>query len=201
MRKRGRWITFYIDDYHADTAALSFEEHAAYILLLHECWRSGMIPMDRKRQAGLLKISLFRMTALWPAIAKFFDDDGRNKRATKERAKAEAVSASRSVTGQIGGWKSANNRAIAAVLAEKSQANWQANRQAKQTGLLAFCSSSYKKERKKDSTLSVEQGGVDNSVDTEPAEPKGSAEVRKPSDVSKSELDQLYAARRAGGAS
>jgi uncharacterized protein YdaU (DUF1376 family) len=162
MAKRRRWIMFYIDDYHADTAALSFEEHAAYILLLHECWRTGAIPMDRKRQAGLLKISLFRMQGLWPAIAKFFEADGTNKRATKERAKAEAVSVRRSISGQIGGWKSANTRAIAAELSKKAQANWQANRQAKQVGLLGFCSSSYKKERKKETTVTVEEGAVDN---------------------------------------
>jgi len=194
MAKRRRWIMFYIDDYHADTAALSFEEHAAYILLLHECWRSGAIPMDRNRQAGLLKISLFRMRALWPAIAKFFDADGRNKRATKERAKAEAVSVRRSISGQIGGWKSANNRAIAAELSKKAQANWQANRQAKQASLLGFCSSSYKKERKKE-TVTVEVGGVDNlpapalatalcdgalatGPVSEPASPKRSAEKK-----------------------
>jgi hypothetical protein len=58
------------------------------------------------------------------------------------------------------------------------------------------------KERKITSTSFVAARAsdevVDNSVDSKPAEEKRSAEVRKPSDVSKSELDQLYAARRAG---
>ena len=51
------------------------------------------------------------------------------------------------------------------------------------------------KERKKETTLSVEQGAVDNCPATEPAEPKGLAE-KKPSDLTRAELDQIYAAKR-----
>jgi uncharacterized protein YdaU (DUF1376 family) len=219
MAKRGRWITFYIDDYHADTEHLGFEEHAAYILLLHECWRHGSIPMDPRDQARILKISLYKFQKIWPVISKFFDADGRNKRATKERAKAEAVSLRRSVSGEIGGRKSGMIRTIAAAMAQKNEANWQANREAKQASLLKQGAEALKVSKKESKTVREVVGGPEPLVDNvdnlpapalatalcdgalapgpapEQAEPKRLAD-KKPSELTKAELDQLYAKRR-----
>jgi uncharacterized protein YdaU (DUF1376 family) len=117
------WIAFYIGDYLKDTQALTTEQHGAYLLLLMECWQKGRLPLDAASRAAIARLPLPRWNKICTPIDAFFADDGTNKRATAEIAKAEAISLKRSIAGAAGGQRSGIAKAIARGQHDKHQAN------------------------------------------------------------------------------
>jgi uncharacterized protein YdaU (DUF1376 family) len=117
------WIAFYIGDYLKDTQALTTEQHGAYLLLLMECWQKGRVPLEAASRAAIARLPLTRWNKISAPIDAFFADDGTNKRATAEIAKAEAISLKRSIAGAAGGQRSGIAKAIARGEQGKHQAN------------------------------------------------------------------------------
>jgi uncharacterized protein YdaU (DUF1376 family) len=96
------FIAFYMGDYARDTGHLSTIEHGAYFLLLQHCWVHGTIPCKPDSRAKLAKVSLRQWYKIRTNIDPFFDDQGRNKRATKEIEKAEKTSIRQTMSGHKG---------------------------------------------------------------------------------------------------
>lgn len=117
------WIAFYMGDYLKKTQRLTTEQHGAYMLLLIECWQEGSIPLDDEGRAAIARLPVARWKKIGPALARFFDENGKNKRATEEIEKAENVSLKRSMAGAKGGHKSGISRAIAKGNTIKREAN------------------------------------------------------------------------------
>lgn len=105
------WIAFYMGDYQKDTNKLTTFEHGAYFLLLQECWTHGMIPLDPSERAAITKMSLRDWNKIAEKIGRFFNDDGSQKRATKEIEKAEETRLRKAVAGHLGGRASGLSRA------------------------------------------------------------------------------------------
>jgi uncharacterized protein YdaU (DUF1376 family) len=99
------FIAFYMGDYARDTMALSTLEHGAYFLLLQHCWVHGSIPCAPDSRAKLAKVSLRQWYKIRANIDPFFDDQGRNKRATREIEKAEKTSTRQTMAGHRGATK------------------------------------------------------------------------------------------------
>jgi uncharacterized protein YdaU (DUF1376 family) len=128
------WIAFYIGDYLKDTQALTTEQHGAYLLLLMECWQKGRVPFDAASRAAIARVPLARWKKIRAPIDPFFGEDGTNKRATTEIAKAEAISLKRAIAGAAGGHRSGVSKAIARGEGIRREANaspppWQTGRQ------------------------------------------------------------------------
>jgi uncharacterized protein YdaU (DUF1376 family) len=117
------WIAFYMGDYDKDTQALSTIEHGAYFLLLKQCWVHGVIPVEPAKRANIAKMSLRDWNKIAPTINSFFNEDGTQKRATKEIEKAEHIRLKRAIAGQRGGIKSGVSKAIRKGMDSKYQAN------------------------------------------------------------------------------
>lgn len=93
------WMPLYIGDYLGDTMELDGPQHGAYLLLLMYYWRNGPLPLDDAKlaQIGRTDIRAWRKT-VGPVVRAFFHErDGRlhQKRADKELAKADSISAKR----------------------------------------------------------------------------------------------------------
>lgn len=93
------WMPLYIGDYLGDTMELDGPQHGAYLLLLMYYWRNGPLPLDDAKlaQIGRTDIRVWRKT-VGPVVRAFFHErDGRlhQKRADKELAKADSISAKR----------------------------------------------------------------------------------------------------------
>jgi uncharacterized protein YdaU (DUF1376 family) len=99
------FIAFYMGDYDRDTHHLSTLEHGAYFLLLKHCWIHGSIPLDHLSRGIICKLSSKKWHAIRHKIEPFFDDQGRNKRATKEIEKAEKTSTRQTMAGHRGATK------------------------------------------------------------------------------------------------
>lgn len=106
------FIAFYMGDYDKDTQALSTLEHGAYFLLLKQCWVHGSIPLEPARRASIAKLSLREWSKIAPVIDPFFDDEGRNRRATREIEKADTARLKRAMAGHRGGLASGRSKAI-----------------------------------------------------------------------------------------
>lgn len=106
------FIAFYMGDYDKDTQALSTLEHGAYFLLLKQCWVHGSIPIEPAKRAKIAKLSLREWNRIAPAIDPFFDENGRQKRATREIEKADASRLKRAMAGHRGGVASGRAKAI-----------------------------------------------------------------------------------------
>lgn len=117
------WIAFYMGDYDKDTQALSTLEHGAYFLLLKQCWVHGVIPLEAAKRANIAKMSLRDWNKIAATINSFFDDEGRNKRATREIEKADVVRTRRAIAGQQGGFASGISKAIRKGEQSKREAN------------------------------------------------------------------------------
>ena len=127
------WIAFYMGDYDKDTQALSTIEHGAYFLLLKQCWVHGSIPQEAAKRANITKMSLRDWNKIAPTINSFFNEDGTQKRATKEIEKAEQIRLKRAIAGQLGGIKSGVSKAIRKGMDSKYEAN--ANQTMRQNAL------------------------------------------------------------------
>lgn len=125
------WIAFYMGDYQKDTNSLTTLEHGAYFLLLNECWQHGQIPLEAHRRAAVCKMTLKDWKKVAPSVEPFFNDDGTNKRASKEIAKAEVIRQRRAIAGARGGTQSGISKAITKGMASKYEAN--ANQSRRQT--------------------------------------------------------------------
>lgn len=93
------WMPLYIGDYLGDTMELDGPQHGAYLLLLMYYWRNGPLPLDDAKlaQIGRTDIRVWKKT-VGPVVRAFFHErDGRlhQKRADKELAKADSISAKR----------------------------------------------------------------------------------------------------------
>jgi uncharacterized protein YdaU (DUF1376 family) len=216
-----QWIAFYTGDYLRDTRHLTVEEHGAYLLLLMECWTHGRIPMEPSQQAALVRVSAYRWQKLWRVLEKFFHEDGTNKRATREVEKADAVSLRRSISGQIGGRKSGLARTIARGEASKTEAKSnqtasknpshasskeRSNCEANHNSSITTTSFIAAREEEAGETLpppalasALCDGALAPGANSEQAAPKRLSD-KKPNEMTKEELDQLYVERRARAA-
>lgn len=128
------WIAFYMGDYQKDTNKLTTLEHGAYFLLLQECWTHGQIPLDPSERAAITKMPLKDWSKIAEKIGRYFNEDGTQKRATREIEKAEETRLRKAVAGHLGGSRSGITRAIkAAAKHERSrnEAQLQAEREAR----------------------------------------------------------------------
>jgi uncharacterized protein YdaU (DUF1376 family) len=107
------FIAYYVGDYQKKTQHLDTLQHGAYKLLLDHCWVHGSIPLDAASRANICKMTLPAWKKIAPVINAFFDEEGRNKRATEEIEKAERISVIRSAAGRGGGIRSGISKAIA----------------------------------------------------------------------------------------
>src|SRR5574343_824566 len=97
----------YTGDYHRDTRHLTPEEHGIYFLLLMHCWdQKGPVPLDERRQCGLVNArSGGEIESLRRVLQEFFvrmEDGWYNKRMQQEVARAEAISVKREDAGRRG---------------------------------------------------------------------------------------------------
>lgn len=103
------YMPFYVDDFEADTAHLTFEEDGVYNRLLRLCWRTSgcSVPDDPQWIARRLRCSIEDYHRLvLPLIREFFlVENGRvfQPRQKREWQKANDVSRKRSEAGRKGG--------------------------------------------------------------------------------------------------
>jgi uncharacterized protein YdaU (DUF1376 family) len=106
------FIAFYMGDYQRDTLQLPLEGHGAYFLLLQYCWTNGRIPPEDAARAAICKVPVSRWRKqLAPLVAGYFDENGENKRANTEIAKAEKLRIRQAMAGHHGGLESARRKA------------------------------------------------------------------------------------------
>lgn len=125
------WIAFYMGDYDKDTSDLTTIEHGAYFLLLKVCWTHGSIPLEPARRAAIAKMSPREWNKIAPRINSFFNEDGTQKRATKEIAKAEETRLRKAVAGHLGGKSSGFTRALKAAQLKQERSRLEADVQAR----------------------------------------------------------------------
>lgn len=103
------YMKLYVGDYLADTTHLTTVEHGAYTLLLMAMWRSGgSLPAADDNLARLARCTLAEWSAMKPTILAFFLRSRSrltHKRVTKEMAKYDAISDTRSEAGKKGAFK------------------------------------------------------------------------------------------------
>lgn len=107
------FVAFYMGNYQKKTQHLETLQHGAYFLLLQHCWVHGAIPLEPASRAAIARMTLPAWKKVAPIIDRFFDAEGRNKRATKEIEKAERVSLKRAMAGQKGGFSSGISKSVA----------------------------------------------------------------------------------------
>jgi uncharacterized protein YdaU (DUF1376 family) len=117
------WIAFYMGDYQKDTNRLTTLEHGAYFLLLQECWTHGSIPLESQERAAIAKMPMKDWLKIAPKINAYFEEDGTQKRATKEIEKAEVIRTKRAIAGFKGGTNSGRSQAIRKGKQSKQEAN------------------------------------------------------------------------------
>lgn len=116
------WIAFYMGDYDKDTSDLTTLEHGAYFLLLKVCWTHGRIPLEPAKRASIARMTLKQWEKIAPSIDRFFEEDGTQRRATREIEKADITRLKRAMSGKVGGMRSRISRAIAKGEAIKREA-------------------------------------------------------------------------------
>ncbi len=174
------WIAFYMGDYDKDTQALSTLEHGAYFLLLKQCWVHGVIPLEPAKRANIAKLTLREWCKIAPTINPFFNEDGTQKRASKEIEKAETLRTKRALAGQRGGENSGRSRSIQRGRESKYEANGkQSFKQTPiQTGSPAEAIHS---SISKTTTVGVERKGL------------GEEGRKRVSELTRADLDAIYA--------
>lgn len=126
------FVAFYMGDYQKKTQHLDTLQHGAYSLLLQHCWTHGSIPLEPSARAAIARMTLPAWKKIAPVINAFFDDQGRNKRATEEIEKSERISLQRAMAGRNGGFKSGTSKAIAKGQQQRSKEVANATRPLKQ---------------------------------------------------------------------
>lgn len=104
------FVAFYMGDYQKKTQHLDTLQHGAYFLLLQHCWTHGAIPLEPAGRAAIARMTPLQWKKIAPTLNVFFDEEGRNKRATEEVDKAERVSTIRAMAGQKGGFASGRSK-------------------------------------------------------------------------------------------
>ena len=103
------FMPLFVADYLADTTDLTAEEHGAYLLLLMASWRNGgVLENDPQRLSRTAKVPPKRWPAVWDAIGRFFDVEGKNisqGRLVDELEKARGRKAAASENGARGAAK------------------------------------------------------------------------------------------------
>lgn len=201
------WIAFYMGDYLKKTQRLTTEQHGAYILLLVECWQMGRIPLDDESRAAIARMPIARWKKVGSGVAAFFDAEGKNKRATEEIEKAERVSMKRSLAGQVGGKRSGIAKAIARGQAIKHEANAKqmVKQIPKQIGEqpLSNCEANHNRKITNTTFLAEEPKQSAHSLASAlpsgalTREPQTEQVAKRPADVTRTELEATFAARRA----
>jgi uncharacterized protein YdaU (DUF1376 family) len=72
MSDGNQWMPLYVGDYLADTMHLTGAEHGAYLLLLMHSWRTGPLPDDDRRLAGIARTDAKAWAAMREHILSFF---------------------------------------------------------------------------------------------------------------------------------
>jgi len=214
------FMPWYVGDYLRDTGHLTTEQHGAYMLLLGHCWQHGAIPLDDKERAAIAKLSIKRWRAIKAPIERFFNDDGTQKRVSRELAKADVVSMKRKLAGAKGGFHSSvakvkqTPKQKPSKPPSKSQANAQQTTQQNSSNrsdshnhnsfltktlesVTARASPAEALENQDNSAGSLATARYGGAL----ARPPGAENVAKkpPHEVTRAELDAIYAARRGGG--
>jgi len=194
------WIAFYMGDYQKDTNRLTTLEHGAYFLLLQECWTHGSIPLEPQGRAAIAKMPLRDWLKIAPGINAFFEDDGTQKRASKEIEKAETIRTKRAIAGFKGGTNSGRSQAIRKGRQSKYEANTEqipskpeanANQTTQQMG--------EQTAKQKASPAEANHNNILKTTTTSVAAREGSpGELSKrPSELTREELAEIYAKKRA----
>jgi uncharacterized protein YdaU (DUF1376 family) len=97
---------FYANDFVTGTMELSLEELGAYVRLLALSWDKGPLPLDERRRANLLGVSLSVFRRVWNGIAdKWAQTDAGyiNLRLEQQRADLEAFQKEQAHRGRLSG--------------------------------------------------------------------------------------------------
>lgn len=197
------WMPWYIGDYLRDTGHLTTEQHGAYLLLLAHCWQHGGIPESQAERAATAKVTPRRWRVMSEPVNRFFNQDGTQKRVTQELEKAETVSIRRTLAGV----NSAIARGAAKQIVSNRSANARAN--ADQIGQQMVSKPPNKRpdnhNRKITKTTSVAEEPEQSAHSLASAlpagalarEPQTTPVAKRPSEMTRQELDAHYAAKRA----
>ena len=209
------FVAFYIGDYQKKTQHLDTLQHGAYFLLLQHCWTHGAIPQEAAGRAAIARLTLRSWQKIAPVLDRFFDAEGRNKRATEEIERAERISLQRALAGARGGFQSGRAKAIASHHRTQGQARArQMPRQAQvqtaeqmverppeQSALICEAVQNQKESSSSEDVARELSGGspglppVAQATHGDRAET--SAGAKPPHLLTRTELEVLFAARRA----
>jgi uncharacterized protein YdaU (DUF1376 family) len=89
-------MPLYVNDYHADTAHLSVEEHGAYLLLIMNYWHHGGLPNDEEKLRRIAKMTARQWAKSAETLKSFFQEQWKHKRIEEELAHVLEVSRARS---------------------------------------------------------------------------------------------------------
>lgn len=141
MAKTDVWMPLYIADYLADTSRLTTVQHGAYLLLIMDYWRNGVLPDDDSILAQITKMQPDAWALIRTSIVRFFTiENGAfvHKRIESEKEKATGNKQAKSISGSIGAsskWGNSDNEnklkrserlANARQLARHSSGEWDA---------------------------------------------------------------------------
>lgn len=190
------WMPWYIGDYLRDTGHLTTEQHGAYLLLLAHCWQHGSIPTNQNERAAVTKTPVRRWKNISGPINKFFEADGTQKRVTAELEKAETITVNRKMAGTRGGISSAIAKAAAKQIVSKRQAIATVDFTQTPSKTPSKGVDSHKVSKKEEETLAAGSlaSGPLNGPLTRP--PCSEIAAKRPSEVSRAELDALFTAKR-----
>lgn len=172
------FIAFYPGDYQRKTQHLTTLQHGALFLLLQHCWTHGAIPLEPAQRAAIARLGEREWQKVAPAIDPFFDASGRNKRAAEEHAKAEIIRTKRALAGRIGGLQSGRSKAVATGK-QMLQQTLSKHRAAVEQPL-SIC-------------VATQISNIKTTTSRVEREPPG----KPPHEVTRAELDDLAARRRA----
>ena len=104
-KKTDIWMPVYIGDLLADTMHLTPTEFGAYHFILYHLWLKGEIPERQLRAVTRLSAEMWTESELTLKGFLSLDDAGNwtQKRVDAEKKKADAMSASNSANGKLGG--------------------------------------------------------------------------------------------------
>jgi len=197
------WMPLYVGDYLRDTRDLSTVQHGAYLLLIMHYWQHDGLPADERQLAAIAGLPLPAWRRIGEPIKAKFRDGWKHKRIEAEIGKADRVALVRRRAGTNGGLRSGVARAIAqgeAIMAAQArakqmlrlrgsgnEANAQAEVRQPPTNHNHRIISSLPSESRPGAAAAGGQG---------PAAAEG---VKPPCQLSRQELDALFARKAADG--